>query len=116
MQRIRYEKIRNTKKVTLGGEEMKLTREEKETIIRWDMSNDTATIYTFDPALKRKLAKLYGEYPDTVSPERPECEWGSVEYYIPKQLITIRSPRKKKELTQSQLTAMKKNLAKGRNK
>jgi hypothetical protein len=44
---------------------MALTNEEKETIIRWDKSGDTVTIYTHEVALINKLkrsgAKLLNE-------------------------------------------------------
>ena len=42
----------------------KLTLAEQETIILWDNELDTASIYTHDPRLLRRLAELSAKYPD----------------------------------------------------
>ena len=44
---------------------MRLTRYEKETIINFNAGDQTATLYTRDPAIIRKIDALVIEYPDT---------------------------------------------------
>ena len=44
---------------------MKLTRYEQETIINFNAGEQTATLYTRDPAVMRKVDALVIEYPDT---------------------------------------------------
>lgn len=80
---------------------MKLLLEEQETIIRWDRANPKAIVYTFDPALKRKLSELKTGFPDKVI---LECEDnGSVEYTVPKNLISVRKPTTISDKTRNQL-------------
>ena len=42
---------------------MKLSKYEKETIINWNEAEDTASIYTFNADLKRRLAEFSRKYP-----------------------------------------------------
>ena len=46
---------------------MKLSKYEKETIINWNEAESTASIYTFNADLKRRLAEFSRKYPPTVS-------------------------------------------------
>ena len=41
----------------------KLSKYEKETIINWNEAADTASIYTFNADLKRRLAEFSRKYP-----------------------------------------------------
>ena len=41
----------------------KLSKYEKETIINWNEAEDTASIYTFNADLKRRLAEFSRKYP-----------------------------------------------------
>ena len=43
---------------------MYLTKYEKETILLTSEGDDTYSIYTFNPGLKRKLAAYARQYPD----------------------------------------------------
>lgn len=70
---------------------MKYTLEEQETTILWDRANPEAIVYTYEPSLKRKLAELEHILPDKVMKINEED--GSVEYRIPKELVSIRRPR-----------------------
>lgn len=67
------------------------TREEQETIINYNQSGDTASVYTFNPTLIKQLDRLAKEY-DTVIKES-ETE-SSRTYIIPKKWVKIRPPRK----------------------
>ena len=84
---------------------LKLSNEEQETIIRWDRKNQEALAYTFEPTLKRKLEALAESYPEQV--KLVAADNGSVEYTLPKKLISIRTPRKARTLSEEE----KKNLA-----
>ena len=70
---------------------MKYTLEEQETTIIWDRANPEAIVYTYEPSLKRKLSELENIIPDKVKKIKEED--GSVEYCIPKELVTVRKPR-----------------------
>ena len=71
---------------------MKLTRYEQETIINFNAGDQTATVYTRDPAVMRKVDALVIEYPDTF-----KCI-GETDidktYEMPKSAVTYRKPRR----------------------
>ena len=68
-----------------------LTLAEQETIILWDNELDTASIYTHDARMIRRLRELSEKYPDDYVLEK-EGPQHSVTYRIPKRLVTLRSP------------------------
>lgn len=74
---------------------MKLTRYEQETIINFNAGDQTATLYTRDPAIIRKVDSLVIEYPDTF-----KCI-GETDidktYEMPKSVVTYRKPRRLSE-------------------
>ena len=74
---------------------MKITRYEQETIINFNAEEKTATLYTRDPAVIRKVDALVIEYPDTF-----KCI-GETDidktYEMPKSAVTYRKPRKLSE-------------------
>ena len=84
---------------------MKLSRYEQETIINFNVAEKTASVYTRDPAVIRKLDSLVIEYPDTF-----KCV-GETDidkaYEMPKTAITYRKPRK---LSEEQKEAARKRL------
>ena len=55
----------------------KLSKYEKETIINWNEAENTASIYTFNADLKRRLAEFRRKYPLLCRLERSTTE-GSV--------------------------------------
>ena len=61
----------------------KLSKYEKETIINWNEAENTASIYTFNADLKRRLAEFSRKYPLLCRLERSTTE-GSVTYVIEK--------------------------------
>ena len=71
---------------------MKLTRYEQETIINFNSGDQTATLYTRDPAVMRKVDALVIEYPDTY-----KCI-GETDidktYKMPKSFVSYRKPRR----------------------
>ena len=71
---------------------MKLTRYEQETIINFNADEKTATLYTRDPAIMRKVDALVIDYPDIF-----KCI-GKTDidktYEMPKSVVTYRKPRR----------------------
>ena len=67
----------------------KLSKYEKETIINWNESENTASIYTFNGDLKRRLAEFSRKYPQLCRLERSTPE-GSVTYVMDKSRLSIR--------------------------
>lgn len=67
----------------------KLSKYEKETIINWNESENTASIYTFNGDLKRRLAEFSRKYPQLCRLERSTNE-GSVTYVMDKSRLSIR--------------------------
>ena len=67
---------------------MKLSKYEKETIINWNEAENTASIYTFNADLKRRLAEFSRKYPQLCRLERSTTE-GSVTV-IEKSRLSIR--------------------------
>ncbi|MBR4781087.1 MAG: hypothetical protein IK014_07005 [Lachnospiraceae bacterium] len=85
---------------------MKITRYEQETIINFNAEEKTATLYTRDPAVMRKVDALVIEYPDTFKCIS-ETDIDKT-YEMPKSVVTYRKPRK---LSEEQREAARKRLA-----
>lgn len=68
---------------------MKLSKYEKETIINWNEAENTASIYTFNAGLKRRLEEFSRKYPLLCRLERSTPE-GSVTYVIEKSRRSVR--------------------------
>ena len=66
----------------------------EETIIATSAENNLAHVFTYNPALQKKLDKLCVERPDEVV-MTVECN-GSKNYTCPKSWIKVNAPRKKK--------------------
>ena len=65
---------------------MKLSRYEQETIILYNQAEQAASVYTHDPKLLAKLARLADKYPGQVQPDGPN------RYTVPKGCVLIREP------------------------
>lgn len=74
---------------------MKLTKVEQETVINFDNSSQTASIYTASPQMMRKLDALAAAYPEHYL-ITAETEISKT-YSCDKKLITLRKPRKENE-------------------
>ena len=86
---------------------MKLSKLEQESIILYNEEESTASIYTHDPKLKRKLKRLAEKYPDKVYPDKA-VHAGAVSYaekypdqivkkdrqtfIVPKRCVSVREP------------------------
>lgn len=73
---------------------MKLSPEERETIILYNEAAETASVYTHDPKLIGKLKRLHEKYPDKIYPEKTH-QHGSdryASYIVPKRCVSVREP------------------------
>lgn len=71
---------------------MKLSLEEKETIICFNEKEDEAHVYTFNPRLIRRIEEVSMQTGQKV--KRKEPGYGEVEFYIPKKWVTFFAPHK----------------------
>lgn len=89
---------------------MRLTPEERETIILYDESTDKAKVYTHDKKLIEKLKRLHMKYPELIYTERKEHP-GAVSYIVPKRCVMIREPysdaRRKADSERAKLSGRK---------
>lgn len=85
---------------------MYVSRLEQETIIGFNEAEPTASVYTHNGALKRKLEKLARERPADVQLSRRYPE-GAVEYTIPKRWVRVNATR---VLSEAQREAALKNV------
>ena len=65
---------------------MKLSKYEQETIILYNQAEPTASVYTHDPKLLEKLARLSENYPQQIQPDGPN------RYIVPKGCVLVREP------------------------
>lgn len=69
-----------------------LTRYEQETIINFNAGEQTATVYTRDRTVMRKLDRLVAEFPDTYK-LTGQTDIDKT-YSMPKLYVSYRKPRK----------------------
>lgn len=67
----------------------KLTKYEKETIILFNEGEDTASIYTYNASLRKRLALFSKKHPDLCKLEKSH-EQGGVTYLLNKSRLSIR--------------------------
>ena len=67
----------------------KLTKYEKETIVLFNEAEDTASIYTYNAGLKKRLAAFSKKYPDLCHLEK-SSDLGGVTYVMDKSRLSIR--------------------------
>ncbi len=92
---------------------MKLSRYEQEGILNYNAGEQTATLYTRDKAVMRKLDTLAADFPDTYKLIRQDEV--SRTYSFPKSYISYRKPRaastEQRELARQMM--IERNKAKG---
>ena len=76
---------------------MKLSQYERETIINYNEADKTASIYTHNAALRRRLDQLLKTRPDEIAVERTGDDY--TEYVVPKKWIKVSPPKKVSEET-----------------
>ena len=92
----------------------RLTKYEKETILRTSKGDKEYSIYSFDPALQRKLDKFCRDYPDLCR-QTAETKEGSKSYEIEKTRVSIRfmAPlsKEKKEAAYERLRKLSESMS-----
>ena len=71
---------------------MKLSNIEKETILCWNEAEATASVYTYNQALKTQLSELCRTYPEQVR-QTAGNSWGAVTFELPKKWLKVVPPR-----------------------
>lgn len=84
---------------------MNLTRYEQEVVINLNADEDTATLYSANPAWIRKMDKLMQEFPDVFILKR-QTEISKT-YELPKKLVRIGKPRKLSIVQKENLARMR---------
>lgn len=69
-----------------------LSRQERETIIRWDAEEQVAYIDTANPVDIRKLDRLVEEFPDTYHCIRVDEKYAAKKYKVPASFIRYGKP------------------------
>ena len=69
-----------------------LTKYEMETVVNYNAGEQTATVYTRDKSVMRKLDRLVADYPDIYKLLR-QTDIDKT-YSMPKSYVTYRKPRK----------------------
>jgi len=72
---------------------MKLTSVEKETILLFNEADRMASIYTYNPALKKQLLELCQTHPEQVR-QTAANGWGGLTFELPKKWLKVSPPRK----------------------
>lgn len=72
---------------------MNLSLYEQETVINFNEADSTASVYTHNRALIRKLDKLAQERPGDCHREKTSHDGKAVDYSIPKAWVKIRPTR-----------------------
>lgn len=68
---------------------MRLTKYEQETVINWNRAENEGSIYTFEPDLKKRLAKFAKEHPECCRMVRTS-KYGDVTYVFDKRKLGLR--------------------------
>lgn len=82
----------------------KLTREERETIINWCSADNTASVYSADSVVIRKLDRLAAAFPNDYKCTRVDSVYGAKDYIVPTRYIRFGRPA-----SQAQIEAARRN-------
>jgi len=77
-------------------------RMQQETIINFNEAEATASVYTFNGALRRRLEQLAQDRPEGCRLVRACHDDRAVEYDVPKSWIRVNPPRSAAPLTEEQ--------------
>ena len=94
---------------------MNLSLYEQETIINYNEADSTASVYTHNRALIRKLDKFTQERPGDCHRQKTSHDGKAVDFTIPKGWIRIYPPRVAAPLTEEQKQKRREHLASLRN-
>ncbi|MBQ1572189.1 MAG: molecular chaperone [Clostridiales bacterium] len=68
----------------------KVSREEKETIILFNETDEPVSIYTFNTDLKRRLKAFGKKHPELCRKTKEDAEYGSMTFEVEKARFAIR--------------------------
>ena len=91
---------------------MSIPTNEQETVVQYDSNGATMTIYTSDATQMTRLDKIYSRHKE----HRQAGEVVAVEYVVDKNLLSYRSRRVKRTLSDEQRAEMVARLKAGREK
>lgn len=94
---------------------MNLSLYEQETHINFNEEERTASVYTHNRALRRKLEQLAQQRPEECRLTKTSHDGKAVDYIIPKDWIRIYPPRVAAPLTEEQKQKRREHLASLRN-
>ena len=89
---------------------MSLSRAYQETIILFNEADPTASIYTYNGKLKRRLEQISLKFPAEVK-QAAICPTGAVTYELPKGLISVRQPVSEERRQAAKNSALISNLS-----
>lgn len=90
---------------------MELTKYERESVVNWNQADNTATVYTHDRGLMKRLDQLTEDRPEEVQLKSRSHGGQAGHYIIPKTWVKIRPPR---QTTEAQRAAARAALLKAR--
>lgn len=93
---------------------MKLSLEERETIIIWDRANDCASITTYDPRLIKKIEKFCKECPNNGRIDYRDEENGGIHAIVPKERVFVNVKPKQKTDQNRKIDFKRKNIGSDR--
>ena len=91
---------------------MKLSNIERETVINFNEAEQSACVYTCNPALKTQLLKLCRSYPDQVR-QTADNGRGGLTFELPKKWLRVVPPRVLSSAQRAVLDRMNANRRKG---
>jgi len=94
--------------------EHKLTKYEMETIVNFNDEETMCSVYTHNKSLQKKLDKFCISHPDTYVLVEEQKNWGSKTYEFPKRLISFRTPKEKKVLSDEEKRIISERLKNGK--
>lgn len=95
-----------------------LSMYEQETVITYNREEKTATVYSADPVVLRKLERLHEKHPDTyrfIEEETMNGEVISKTYIVPKRMIRFGTPVKMSDEQREAAARRLRALREGRN-
>ena len=94
---------------------MNLTRYEQETIINFNEAETTASVYTHNSTLRRRLEQLAKDRPEDCRLVKRCHDGQAVEYTVPKRWLKVNPPRSTAPLTEEQKQKRREQLERARN-
>lgn len=95
---------------------MQVSNYEKETIINFNEMEKTASVYTYNNKLIKKLKECCKKFPNEYKLIEHNKQWGSYKFEVPKKRVTINIPKATRILTEEEKQELRERLLKIRSK